>query len=140
MLHQFISVTFIGFILRIENARPVNKQGHLANDTQCVSSKYVLNTTNLSFLFISLPSLKCNLLSTRVVNMPCQFEIEIPLLCIKDMPRHLCFSIWKWIYAFDYACPATFSFYCLCNCIFRKDFTFCGYIDFLQIICVLLKS
>ena len=47
--------------------------------------KYVLNTMNFPFLLTSLPlnvitSLLC------VVNLPCQLEIEIPLLCIMEDP------------------------------------------------------
>src|SRR4029078_12838422 len=49
------------------------------------SVKYVLNTTNLPFLFTSLPLNEiCSPL--YVANMPCQLEIEIPLLCIKEIP------------------------------------------------------
>jgi len=40
---------------------------------------------NLLFLFISLPlNVICS--PSYVVNVPCQFEIEIPLLCIKEVP------------------------------------------------------
>ena len=47
--------------------------------------KYVLNTTNLPFLLTSLP---LNFITSRpfVVNIPCQLEIEIPLLCIREAP------------------------------------------------------
>ena len=40
---------------------------------------------NLLFLFISLP-LNVICCPSYVVNVPCQFEIEIPLLCIKEVP------------------------------------------------------
>ena len=47
--------------------------------------KYVLNTTNLPFMLTSLP---LNVVTSRlcVVNIPCQLEIEIPLLCIRENP------------------------------------------------------
>ena len=69
-----------------ESNSPFTKQTRPSiHDSSSESVKYVLNTMNFPFLLTSLP---LNVITSRlcVVNLPCQLEIEIPLLCIREDP------------------------------------------------------
>jgi len=91
------------------------------HDSSSESVKYVLNTMNFPFLLTSLP---LNVITSRlcVVNLPCQLEIEISLLCIREDPLPEAFHLGMDI--FHRSQPSRYFFCYLVDWVFRNDFIF----------------